>query len=123
MPSIQINDVSKAYGKKRLFQEVTVEFNEGKRYGLTGPNGAGKSTFLKIVSGELEPDSGHVRKPERTGVLKQDQFGFGKDARAVGRVDGQRTPVGSDAREGEELLAKETLTAQAGRAAGQSSKA
>src|SRR5450755_1037712 len=49
MPSIQINDVSKAYGKKRLFQEVTVELNEGKRYGLTGPNGAGKSTFLKIV--------------------------------------------------------------------------
>ena len=52
MPSIQINDVSKAYGKKRLFQEVSVEFNEGKRYGLTGPKGAGKSTFLKIVSGE-----------------------------------------------------------------------
>ena len=78
MPSIQINDVSKAYGKKRLFQEVSVEFSEGKRYGLTGPNGAGKSTFLKIVSGELESDSGHVHKPERTGVLKQDQFGFEK---------------------------------------------
>ena len=51
MPSINVNDVSKAYGKKRLFQEVSVEFTEGKRYGLTGPNGAGKSTFLKIISG------------------------------------------------------------------------
>jgi ATPase subunit of ABC transporter with duplicated ATPase domains len=74
--SIEIRDVSKAYGQKKLFQEVTVSFDSGRRYGITGPNGAGKSTLLKIMSGELEPDSGYVQRPKRTSVLKQDQFGF-----------------------------------------------
>ncbi|HWZ88318.1 MAG TPA: ATP-binding cassette domain-containing protein, partial [Polyangiaceae bacterium] len=118
MPSIQINDVSKAYGKKRLFQEVTVEFTEGKRYGLTGPNGAGKSTFLKIVSGELEPDSGHVHRPERTGVLKQDQFGFEKMiVLSVVLMGNQR--LWAAMQEKEELLAKETLTDKQGELLGE----
>jgi ATPase subunit of ABC transporter with duplicated ATPase domains len=76
MASIQVQDVSKAYGQKRLFQEVTVEFSPGRRYGITGPNGAGKSTFLKILSGEIEPDAGYVQRPKRTSVLSQDQFAF-----------------------------------------------
>ncbi len=76
MASIQVHDVTKAYGQKRLFQEVTVEFSSGRRYGITGPNGAGKSTFLKILCGELEPDTGNVHRPERTSVLRQDQFAF-----------------------------------------------
>jgi ATPase subunit of ABC transporter with duplicated ATPase domains len=76
MPSIQVQDVTKAYGQKKLFQEVTVTFGEGRRYGVTGPNGAGKSTFLKIVSGEIESDAGTVSRPKRTSVLKQDQFAF-----------------------------------------------
>jgi len=76
MAAIEIHDASKAYGEKRLFQEVNVTFGAPHRYGLTGPNGAGKTTFLKIVSGELEPDSGSVRRPQRTSVLKQDQFAF-----------------------------------------------
>jgi ATPase subunit of ABC transporter with duplicated ATPase domains len=118
MPSIQINDVSKAYGKKRLFQEVSVEFSEGKRYGLTGPNGAGKSTFLKIVSGELESDSGHVHKPERTGVLKQDQFGFEKMiVLSVVLMGNQR--LWAAMQEKEELLAKETLTDKQGELLGE----
>jgi ATPase subunit of ABC transporter with duplicated ATPase domains len=118
MPSIQINDVSKAYGKKRLFQEVTVEFSEGKRYGLTGPNGAGKSTFLKIVSGELESDSGHVHKPERTGVLKQDQFGYEKMiVLSVVLMGNQR--LWAALQEKEELLAKETLTDKQGELLGE----
>jgi ATPase subunit of ABC transporter with duplicated ATPase domains len=78
MATIQVHDVSKRYGTKRLFQDVTVTFSEGRRYGLTGPNGAGKSTFLKILAGELEPDSGWVKTPERTSVLKQDQFAYEK---------------------------------------------
>lgn len=78
MASIQVHDVSKRYGNKRLFQDVTVTFSEGRRYGLTGPNGAGKSTFLKILAGDLEADSGWVKKPERTSVLKQDQFAYEK---------------------------------------------
>ncbi len=76
MASIQVQDVTKAYGQKRLFQEVTVNFSSGRRYGVTGPNGAGKSTFLKILSGELESDTGYVQRPQRTSVLKQDQFAF-----------------------------------------------
>jgi ATPase subunit of ABC transporter with duplicated ATPase domains len=76
MATIQVQDVTKAYGQKKLFQEVTVGFNAGRRYGITGPNGAGKTTFLKILSGELEPDTGTVQRPERTSVLKQDQFAF-----------------------------------------------
>lgn len=76
MASIQVNEVTKIYGLKKLFQEVTVTFGSGRRYGITGPNGAGKSTFLKILSGELEADTGTVSIPERTSVLKQDQFGF-----------------------------------------------
>jgi ATPase subunit of ABC transporter with duplicated ATPase domains len=76
MPSIQVTGVTKAYGSKRLFEEVAVNFSERRRYGLTGPNGAGKSTFLKILSGDLEPDSGSVARPEKTSMLRQDQFAF-----------------------------------------------
>jgi ATPase subunit of ABC transporter with duplicated ATPase domains len=76
MSSIQVQDVTKAYGQKKLFQEVTVTFGDGRRYGVTGPNGAGKSTFLKIVSGDIEADTGTVQRPKRTSVLKQEQFAF-----------------------------------------------
>jgi len=60
MPSIQVMGVSKSYGSKRLFEDVTVNFTERRRYGLTGPNGAGKSTFLKILSADMEADNGDV---------------------------------------------------------------
>src|ERR1044071_452171 len=76
MPSIQVVGVSKSYGSKRLFQEVTVNFTEKRRYGLPGPNGSGKSTFLKILSGDLEADNGSVSRPEKTSVLRQDQFAY-----------------------------------------------
>ena len=55
MPNIQVTNVSKRFGAKKLFEDVNVSFSEGRRYGLTGPNGAGKSTFMKILSGDLEP--------------------------------------------------------------------
>src|SRR5438876_11937379 len=76
MASIQVSTVSKAYGGKRLFEDVNVGFNEGRRYGLTGPNGAGKTTFMKILAGTLEPDAGAVSRPDKTSVLSQDQFAF-----------------------------------------------
>jgi ATPase subunit of ABC transporter with duplicated ATPase domains len=76
MASVQVLGVSKMYGSKRLFEDVTVNFTERRRYGLTGPNGAGKSTFLKIVAGELESDAGSVARPAKTSMLRQDQFAY-----------------------------------------------
>jgi ABC-type multidrug transport system ATPase subunit len=55
------------YGAKILFEDVTTVFQPGRRYGLTGPNGAGKSTFMKILTGELEPQKGNVVRPKRVG--------------------------------------------------------
>jgi ATPase subunit of ABC transporter with duplicated ATPase domains len=73
---ISVNDVSMRYGSKVLFDEVTTAFLPGRRYGLTGPNGAGKSTFMKLLTGELEPQRGTVVRPAKAGVLRQDQFAF-----------------------------------------------
>ena len=56
-------NVSKAYGPKKLFEEVNVAFSPGRRYGLTGPNGAGKSTFMKILAGDEEADMGTIAGP------------------------------------------------------------
>ena len=73
---LSVSNVSMRYGAKILFDEVSTAFTPGKRYGLTGPNGAGKSTFMKLLSGELEPQKGTVVRPRKVGVLSQDQFAF-----------------------------------------------
>src|SRR5450432_1775266 len=73
---ISVGNVSMRYGAKILFDEVSTGFTPGKRYGLTGPNGAGKSTFMKLLSGELDPQKGTVVRPKKLGVLSQDQFAF-----------------------------------------------
>ena len=78
---ISVTGVSMRYGSKVLFEDVTTTFSTGRRYGLTGPNGAGKSTFMKLLTGELQPQKGSVVRPEKLGVLRQDQFAF--DARRV----------------------------------------
>lgn len=74
---ITVNEVSKSYGTRTLFDNVSVKFTSGNRYGLTGPNGAGKSTFMKILTGEIEASNrGTISKPRRVGVLSQNQFAF-----------------------------------------------
>jgi ATPase subunit of ABC transporter with duplicated ATPase domains len=73
---ISVSNVSMRYGAKVLFDDVSTAFTPGKRYGLTGPNGAGKSTFMKILTGEMEPQKGTVVRPRKFGVLSQDQFAF-----------------------------------------------
>ena len=73
---LSVSNVSMRYGAKILFDEVSTAFTPGKRYGLTGPNGAGKSTFMKLLSGELEPQKGTVVRPRKLGVLSQDQYAF-----------------------------------------------
>jgi len=75
---IDVSNVSLRYGKRVLFDDVNIKFNPGNCYGIIGANGAGKSTFLKILSGEIESQSGQVviQKGARMAVLKQDQFAF-----------------------------------------------
>jgi len=75
---ISTNNVSLRYGGRKLFDDVNIKFTPGNCYGLIGANGAGKSTFLKILSGELEPNTGDVSVTpgERLAVLKQDHFQF-----------------------------------------------
>ena len=75
---ISTNNVSLQYGGRELFKNVSINFTKGNCYGLIGANGAGKSTFLKILSGDLEPNKGYVTitPGERLSVLKQDHFAF-----------------------------------------------
>jgi ATPase subunit of ABC transporter with duplicated ATPase domains len=78
---IAATNVSLSYGKRVLFKDVTIKFTPGNCYGLIGANGAGKSTFLKILAGEISPDSGAITigPRERIAVLRQDQFAFDEE--------------------------------------------
>jgi ATPase subunit of ABC transporter with duplicated ATPase domains len=75
---ITLDKLSKRFGPKILFENVSMRFDPGKRYALVGANGAGKSTLLKVISGELESDQGSVEIPSKlkVGVLKQDHFAY-----------------------------------------------
>jgi len=71
-------NITMQFGAKPLFENVSVKFGNGNRYGLIGANGSGKSTFMKILGGDLESTSGNVSKDpgERIGKLRQDQFAY-----------------------------------------------
>ena len=73
---ISVSNVTMRYGAKLLFEDVSVTFTDGRRYGLTGPNGAGKSTFMKVLTGEIDAQKGTVVRPRKFGVLKQNQYEF-----------------------------------------------
>jgi ATPase subunit of ABC transporter with duplicated ATPase domains len=77
-------NITMQFGAKPLFENVSVKFGEGYRYGLIGANGCGKSTFMKILGGDLEQTSGEVMldKGERLGKLRQDQFAY-EDSRVL----------------------------------------
>ncbi len=78
---ISTSNISLRFGGRKLFDEVNVKFTPGNCYGLIGANGAGKSTFLKILSKEIEPNTGEVIMPsdQRLSVLKQDHFAYGQE--------------------------------------------
>ncbi|AQY51146.1 ABC transporter ATP-binding protein [Listeria weihenstephanensis FSL R9-0317] len=78
---LTVNNVSLRFGDKKLFEDVSIKFTPGNCYGLIGANGAGKSTFLKVLSGELDSQSGNVHIPagERLTVLKQDHFQYDEE--------------------------------------------
>ena len=75
---ISTSGVTLRYGKRALFEDVNIKFTPGNCYGLIGANGAGKSTFLKILSGEIEPNQGevHMTPNERMAVLKQNHYEY-----------------------------------------------
>jgi len=78
---ILLEDVTKRFGPKILFEAVSMQFDPGKRYGLTGANGAGKSTLLKMLSGSEDTDTGSISIPGnmRLGVLKQNHFEYDEE--------------------------------------------
>ncbi|KWH03645.1 ABC transporter ATP-binding protein [Burkholderia territorii] len=77
-------NITMQFGPKPLFENISVKFGEGNRYGLIGANGCGKSTFMKILGGDLEPSAGNVAlEPNvRLGKLRQDQFAY-EDVRVL----------------------------------------
>jgi ATPase subunit of ABC transporter with duplicated ATPase domains len=81
---ISTSNITMQFGGKPLFENVSIKFGQGNRYGLIGANGCGKSTFMKILGGDLEPSAGNVSidKGERLGKLKQDQFAY-EDVRVL----------------------------------------
>ncbi len=74
-------NITMQFGAKPLFEDISVKFGDGNRYGLIGANGCGKSTLIRILGGDLEPTSGNVSVDanERLGKLRQDQFAFEND--------------------------------------------
>ena len=84
---ITASNISLSYGTQVLFKDVNLKFTPGNCYGIIGANGAGKSTFLKILSGEIEPDSGEIviTPGERLATLKQDHFKY-NDYRVIDTV-------------------------------------
>ena len=75
---ISTANITMQFGAKPLFENISVKFGDGNRYGLIGANGCGKSTFMKILDGSLPPSSGNIAitPNERLGTLSQDQFAF-----------------------------------------------
>ncbi len=75
---LSVSNLSVQFGKRVLFDEVNISFNHGNCYGIIGANGAGKSTFLKVLTGKMEPNAGHVslEKGKRMSVLEQDHFAY-----------------------------------------------
>lgn len=78
---IAANNISLQYGKRVLFDEVNIKFGEGNCYGIIGANGAGKSTFLKILAGDIDPNSGSISMEpgKRMAVLRQNHFEFDEE--------------------------------------------
>src|SRR5882672_11308821 len=117
---ISVRDLKLAYGKRVLFEEVNLNFTKGNCYGVIGANGAGKSTFLKILSGEIEPNKGTVDMSpgERMAVLNQNQFAF-DDHTVLNTVMMGHQKMWSIMHERDAIYAKEDFTEADGIKAGE----
>ena len=116
---ISARNITLAYGKRVLFDEVNINFIKGNCYGVIGANGAGKSTFLKILSGEIEPNKGTVEisPGERMAVLKQNQFEF-DECTVLNTVLMGHKKMWDVMHEREAIYAKEDFTEEDGMKAG-----
>lgn len=117
---ISVKDLKLAYGKRVLFEDVNLNFTKGNCYGVIGANGAGKSTFLKILSGEIEPNKGTVEitPGERMAVLKQNQFQFDEET-VLNTVMMGHTRLWSVMKEREAIYALADFTEEDGMRAGE----
>src|SRR2546430_9844824 len=106
---ISVQGVSMRFGSKVLFEDVTTTFSAGRRYGLTGRTGAGKWTFMKLLTGEQPAQRGTVARPDKRGVLRQDQFAFDR-FRVVDAVIMGNERLWSALQERELLYEKSELT-------------
>ena len=110
---IATQNVTMRYGSRVLFENVNTMFSPARRYGLTGPNGSGKSTFMKIMSGELEPQIGNIQRPKKIGILSQDQFAF-DNFRVIDTVIMGNRNLWAALQERDALYAKPDMTDQEG---------
>jgi ATPase subunit of ABC transporter with duplicated ATPase domains len=117
---ISVNNVTLSFGKRVLFDEVNLSFNKGNCYGVIGANGAGKSTFLKILSGEIEPNKGTVdiTPGERMAVLNQNHFAF-DEFTVLNTVMMGHTKLWKVLQERDAIYAKEDFTEADGLRAGE----
>ncbi|MFM7223220.1 MAG: ATP-binding cassette domain-containing protein, partial [Bacteroidota bacterium] len=112
---ISARNITLAFGKRVLFDEVNINFTKGNCYGIIGANGAGKSTFLKILSGEIEPNKGSVdiTPGERMAVLNQNQFQFDEQT-VLNTVLMGHKKMWSIAQEREQIYAKADFSEEDG---------
>ncbi len=108
---INVSELKFGFGERILFKDVSLKFVPGNCYGIIGANGSGKSTFLRVLSGELEPDAGEISYPPklRMAVLKQDHFGF-EDERLVDVVIRGYEPLYAIMKEREAIYEKEDFS-------------
>ena len=112
---ITASNISLSYGTQVLFKDVNIKFTPGNCYGIIGANGAGKSTFLKILSGEIEPDTGEViiTPGERMTTLRQDHFAF-NEYRVIDTVIMGHKKLFEVMKERDEIYQKEEFTEEDG---------
>lgn len=117
---LSVSNLSVQFGKRVLFDEVNTTFTQGNCYGVIGANGAGKSTFLKILSGKMEPTSGHVHlEPgKRMSVLEQDHFAYDEHPVLETVIMGNK-PLYAIKKEMEEIYAKEDFSDKDGERVGE----
>src|SRR5271170_2972791 len=108
---LSTSNVTLQFGAKPLFEQVTVKFCDGNRYGLIGANGCGKSSLMRILGGELEPSMGDVmlQTGMRLGKLNQDQFAY-EDERVLDVVIQGHTEMWQAMRERDRIYADEQAT-------------